>query len=78
MLKIKSLTGDLYEFDPVDYKIYKNGVVQSSSTCEPIFSKNNKEDEAPEFTGILLKNSNKIVTMTGNINDLTNNPEEIY
>lgn len=66
MIEINTLM-DKYSFDENTGTIYKNGVIIPSSLCEPIYS-SFSDDEEPQFAGILLKNKNSIVSLTGAIN----------
>ena len=71
MITITTIKGETYSFDPVSERIYKGGVVLPSHIAEPVYSKTNDKDEAPKFSGILLKESNTILSITGKINYIT-------
>ncbi len=62
MINIVSAKGENYSFDPQTLRIFKDGVLLSSSKVEPLFSSNT----APEFCGIYLKSKATILKLNGN------------
>lgn len=71
MIEIKTIVGnDIYAFDEASQKIFKNGVVLPSVSCEPIYSCFDESD-VPKFSGIFLKDRNAIVSLSGVISPIT-------
>lgn len=68
--EIISATGDHYTFDPDTESIARNGVFLGKSEAEPVYGGNNREDGAPEFSGIYLKNKGQIVSRSGRISQV--------
>ena len=69
MVEILANTGELYKYDQETDRIYKDGFVLPSTTAEPVFSDVNGNTK---FSGIFLKTSNQILTLSGNLNPVTN------
>ncbi len=69
MVEILSSTGELYKYDQETDRLYKDGFLLSSTTAEPVFSDVNGNTK---FSGIYLKNTNQILTLSGNLNPVTN------
>ena len=68
MIDIVTLKGDKYSFDPDTLQVFLNGILQDVSFLEPLFT-----DSAigePEFSGILNKVTNQIISRTGHINNV--------
>lgn len=67
MIEINTLTGNKYSFDPETSRIFKDGILMTSVQVEPVYSKLS-EEELPTFSGILLKEINSILSLSGKIN----------
>ena len=67
MIDIVTLKGEKYSFDPETERIFKDNMLLSSTLVEPVYSDFN-EDSPPMFSGILLKNINSILSLSGKIN----------
>lgn len=67
MIDIVTLKGEKYSFDPDTERIFKDNMLLSSTLVEPVYSDFN-EDAPPMFSGILLKNINSILSLSGKIN----------
>lgn len=70
MIQIQTIKGDLWEYNQETDRIFKNGYMVPSSLVEAIFS-SGTSDSPPEFSGIHLKDSNEIISRSGNINSVT-------
>lgn len=70
MISIQTIMGDLFEFDPSNEFIYKNGVVVSRNDYEPVFMNHIDTNIPPSLSGILIVKENKIISISGNINKL--------
>lgn len=69
MIDIVTKDGELYRFDPDTGRIYKDGFLLTSTVAEPIYSDVNEETR---FSGIYLKATGQILTLSGNKNPITN------
>lgn len=67
-IEIITTRGEKYTYDPDTQRIFKDGVAISSIQCEPVFSFMGNVNEPPKFSGILLKDINSILTLSGKIN----------
>lgn len=65
-----TITGEKYSFDEETQRIFKDGYLLSSSQAEPIYSSLD-EDSLPVFSGLLLKETNSILSLSGKINLIT-------
>ena len=59
-----------YAYDEETGRIYKDGYVVPTTQAEPVFS-GQTEETAPEFSGILLKTTGEVISMSGKINKVT-------
>lgn len=66
-----TMKGEKYSFDPDTERIFKDGYLMSSVQAEPIYSDNSSENIPPRFSGILLKATNTIVSLSGKVNQIT-------
>ena len=69
MIEILTKDGEIYKFDPETERIYKDGFLLPSTSVEPVYSDVNGETK---FSGIYLKATNQIVTLSGNKNTISN------
>lgn len=65
-----TITGEKYSFDEETQRIFKDGYLLSSAQAEPIYSSLD-EDDIPVFSGLLLKETNSILSLSGKINLIT-------
>jgi len=70
MIDIVTIKGEKYSYDEPTMRLFKDGTLLSSSVAEPVFQCDDSS-EIPVFAGILLKDSNKVVSLSGNINTVT-------
>lgn len=70
MIDIFTIQGDRYSYDEDTARIFKDGKLLSSTIAEPLYQ-GLTEDGAPKFAGIFLKLDNKILSLSGNINQIT-------
>lgn len=70
MIYITSEKGENYSFDPSTSRIFKDGYLMSSIEAEPIYS-NSEEDVAPRFSGILIKGTGTILSLSGKYNQIS-------
>lgn len=68
MVNITSFKGEQYSFDQSTNRIFKDGILVPYSQAEPVYTKLQGDDAAPEFSGILLKTINSILTLSGKLN----------
>lgn len=71
MIDIVTIKGEKYSFDPDTQRIFKDGILVPSYKAEPVFSNTTEKDELPRFSGILLKDINSILSLSGKINPIT-------
>lgn len=71
MITIATLKGEVYSFDPDTKRIFKDGSLIPSSKVEPIYSNTANPEDPPKFSGILFKESNSILSLSGKINSIT-------
>lgn len=69
MIDILTKDGEMYRFDPDTERIYKDGFLIPTTAVEPIYSDVNG---ATRFSGIYLKATNQIITLSGNKNTVSN------
>lgn len=65
-----AITGEKYSFDEDTQRIFKDGLLLSSVQAEPIYSSLD-DDILPVFSGLLLKETNSILSLSGKINVIT-------
>lgn len=63
-MKIAEKGGSIFEYSEENGLISKDGTVVSGSEYEPVFTRD--LDGKPLFCGILIKSSNKILSLSGN------------
>jgi len=69
MIDIYTINSERYSYDESTMRIFKDGKLLSQTIAEPVFQ--NNSSGIPEFAGIYLKESNKVISMSGNINTIT-------
>jgi hypothetical protein len=69
MIDIFTISGDRYSYDEYTARIFKDGKLLSSTVAEPLYK--NTEEGIPSFVGIYLKDRNNILSLSGNINPVT-------
>lgn len=79
MINISANDNNFYSYDEETEFIIKNGVITSSSDFEPVFTRDGKDEGGlpPIFIGIFDKKNNKLISINGKVNNLTNNTNEI-
>ena len=71
MKEIVTFKGEIYKFNEDTRRIFKDGVLLSSSQAEPIYSSLD-DNGIPEFSGLYLKDIDSILSLSGKINKITN------
>ena len=71
MKDIVTLRGEKYSYDENTGCIFKDGQVLVSSKAEPVFSYLGDSSAPPVFGGILLKETNSILSLNGKISPVT-------
>lgn len=71
MIEIHTKGGEDYRFDPSTERLFKGELFIPRSEIEPLYSGNGRENSAPTFSGLWVKNKNQIITLTGNVKPLT-------
>lgn len=71
MKDIVTIRGEKYSYDERTGRIFKDGQVLSSSKAEPVFSYFGDSSVPPVFGGILLKDTNSILSLSGKISPVT-------
>lgn len=71
MKDIVTIRGDMYSYDERTGRVFKDGQVLVSSKVEPVFSYLGDSSAPPTFGGILLKDTNSILTLNGKISPIT-------
>ncbi len=67
MIDIITLRGEVYSFDPGTSRIFKDGVLLSSSKVEPVYSSSSTLG-VPIFSGIYVKDRGTIISLGGSEN----------
>jgi len=62
---VNSKTGEAFDYNEKTGRIFKDGVLLTNSSVEPIYS-GNDGNNIPNFIGLYLKNKNTILTVSGN------------
>ena len=70
MIDIITIKGEKYSFDETTQRVFKDGILLSSVNVEPVYSRPSK-DSLPVFSGLLLKDSNSVLSKSGKINPIT-------
>ena len=68
MIDIYTIKGERYSYDDTTMRLFKDGTLLSQVVAEPVFQ--NNSSGIPEFAGIYLKDSNKIISLSGNIHQI--------
>ena len=71
MIEVVTIKGEKYSFDESTQRIFKDGVLVPGTAAEPVYS-SIEHGKLPTFSGILLKTTNSILSLSGNINPITN------
>lgn len=66
---VDKTTGQLYRYDPESRRLFRDGIFMTPQTAEPVYSGN--QGKIPTFAGIYLPNLNSIVTLSGNVKQIT-------
>lgn len=69
-IDIQTIQGDLFQYDPSNEFIYKNGAVTSRSEYEPVFMNHIDPNIPPSLSGIYIVKLNKVISLSGMINPL--------
>lgn len=69
VIYITSEKGENYTFDPSTNRIFKDGYLMSSVEVEPVYT--NSDDVTPRFTGILLKGTGTVLSLSGKYNQIS-------
>ena len=77
MIDIITEKGKIYSYDEETGKIIRDGVVLPSNIVEPVYSHTMDLKAPPRFSGILLKETNQILTLSGQIHSITD-PNTIF
>ena len=75
MIEIITTKGEKWEFDPESKLLFKNQTVIPSREAEPVYT-NTDKSIPPVFSGIHVKATNSIISLTGKINKITNIEED--
>lgn len=70
MIDIVTIKGERYSFDESTQRIFKDGMLLSSVSVEPVYSRLSSES-VPSFSGLLLKDTNSILSRSGKISPVT-------
>lgn len=77
LIDIVSFKGERYTFDSDTGRIFKEGKVLTSSEAEPVYSYLGNPNNPPQFSGIYFKDKNQILTLSGKINPVVKDDNEI-
>ena len=70
---ITDTSGNILIYNQDTGLISKNGNIVSSTSYEAVFTLSvTDKDAPPKFSGILFKNENKVLSLSGNLRDLIN------
>ena len=78
LIEIPTIKGELYRIDEETLIIFKNGIVLPSQTAQLVYSHLGDKDTPPKISGIWLKESNSILTLTGRIHPLVTDINSVY
>lgn len=70
MIEVVTLKGETYSFDPSTLRIFRDGILQSSTQVEPVYSEVD-EFNNPKFAGFFMKDVNAILSLSGKMNYIT-------
>jgi hypothetical protein len=71
MIEIITIKGEKWSFDEDTKRLYRGNTLVPEVEAEPVYSYLDKS-LPPEFCGIYVKSINSIISMSGNINKITN------
>lgn len=77
IIDIVSFKGERYSFDPDTGRIFKDGKVITSEFVEPVYSYMGNTQEPPKFSGIYFKDKNQILTLSGKVNPVVKDDNEV-
>lgn len=66
MIEIVTKKGEVYSYDESTQRLFKDNRYIPRTEIEPVYS-DNGQDKEPVFSGLYIKSSNSIITLTGNI-----------
>lgn len=66
MIEIVTKKGEVYSYDESTQRLFKDSRYIPRTEIEPVYS-GNGQDKEPVFSGLYVKSSNSIITLTGNI-----------
>lgn len=78
LIEIVTIKGELYKIDKETLRIFKDGTVLSSSTAQLVYSHLGDKDTPPKISGIWLRPTNSILTLTGHIYPLIKDINVVY
>ena len=67
MINITTLKSEIYSYDPDTLRVFKDGVLLSSSKVEPVFTSSSTFG-APVFSGIYVKDRGTVISLGGSEN----------
>lgn len=76
-IDIISFKGERYTFDPDTGRIFKDGKVIVSDLVEPVYSYMGNPNNPPKFSGIYFREKNQILTLSGKVNPVVKDDNEI-
>lgn len=71
MIDIITIKGEKYSFEETTGRLFKDGLVLPSTLYEPVYSNSFDENTPPKFSGILIKETNSILSLFGHINPIS-------
>lgn len=77
LIDIVSFKGERYSFDPDTGRIFKNGKVLVSEFVEPVYSYMGNPGNPPTFSGIYFKDKNQILSLSGKLNPVVKDDNEV-
>lgn len=78
MIDIITIKGERYSINKDTGRIFRDGVLVPSSEAQLVYSHLGDRDIPPKISGIWLKDSNSILTLTGKIYQLVTNVNSVY
>lgn len=77
LIEIVSFKGERYSFDPDTGRIFKDGKVIVSDLVEPVYSYMGNPQDSPKFSGIYFREKNQVLTLSGKVNPVVKDDNEV-
>ena len=78
VIEIITIKGERYSINKETGRIFKDGLVVPSTNAQLVYSHLGDKDKPPKVSGIWLKETNSILTLTGKIYPIIKDINSVY